>query len=35
MAWNIASEFVKPKNITIGLNNSFGIVKAAFHLSLS
>ena len=35
IVWNIAGEFISPKNITIGLNNSFNIVNAAFHLSLS
>ena len=34
MAWNMASEFVNPKNITVGSNNLSGVVKAVFHSSL-
>ena len=34
MAWSVASEFVKP-NMTVGLNNPSGVVKATFYLSLS
>jgi len=30
----VASEFVKTKNITVGSNNSSGVIKAAFHSSL-
>ena len=33
IAWNVASELVNPKNITIGLKNPSIIVKAIFHLS--
>jgi len=33
MAWNIAGEFVKPKNITVGSNDPSGVVKNAFYLS--
>jgi len=29
----MAREFIKPKNITVGSNDSSGIVKAAFYLS--
>ena len=35
ITWNIASELVRLKNITVGLNNPSGIVKATFHLSPS
>ena len=35
MVWNVASEFVKLKNITIGSNNPSGVVKSAFYLSSS
>jgi len=35
MAWNVASEFVKPKNMNFGSNNPFGVVKAAFYSSPS
>ena len=31
--WKVASEFVKPKNITVGLNDLSRVVNAAFHLS--
>ena len=33
MAWNIASKFVKPKNMTIGSNDPSGIIKDTFHSS--
>jgi len=33
MAWNMASEFVSPKNMTVGLKDPSGVVKAAFHSS--
>jgi len=33
MVWNMADEFVNPKNMTVGSNDSSGIVKATFHLS--
>jgi len=35
MAWNIAGEFVNPKNITVGSNDPSGIVNAAFYSSPS
>ena len=31
----VAGEFVRPKNITHGWNSPKGVLKAAFHLSLS
>src|SRR6266478_1959959 len=33
--WNVAGEFVSPKNITVGSNKPSGVRKAAFHLSPS
>ena len=33
MVWNITSELVSPKNITVSLKNLFGIVNAAFYSS--
>ena len=35
IVWNIAGEFISPKNITIGSNNPSGVMNAAFYLSLS
>ena len=35
IVWNIASEFVSPKNIIIGLNNPSGIMNTTFHSSFS
>ena len=35
IVWNMAGEFVKLKNITIGPNNSSSIVKTTFYLSFS
>ena len=35
IVWNIAKEFISPKNITIGSNNPSGVMNAAFHSSLS
>ena len=31
----MAGEFVNPKNVTVGSNNSSGVVKATFHSSPS
>ena len=31
--WNIASELVKPKHMTLGSNNPSGVRNAAFHSS--
>ena len=33
--WKVAGEFERPKNITVGSNNPFGVMKAAFHSSPS
>src|SRR6266478_6403938 len=33
--WNVAGEFVSPKNITVGSNRPSGVRKAAFHSSPS
>ena len=33
--WNMAGELHSPKNITIGLNRPFLVLKAAFHWSSS
>ena len=33
--WNITREFMSPKNITVGLNNSSRVMNAAFHSSPS
>src|SRR6266446_5957358 len=33
--WKVAGEFVRPKNMTVGLNNPSGVRKAAFHSSPS
>ena len=33
--WNVAGEFVRPKNITVGSNRPSGVRKAAFHSSPS
>jgi len=35
MAWNMAGEFVNPKNMTVGSNDTSSVVKATFHLSPS
>jgi len=35
MAWNVAGEFVNPKNITIGSKDPSGVVNAAFYSSPS
>ena len=35
IAWNVASEFVNPKNMTVGSKDLSGVVKAAFHSSPS
>ena len=32
IVWNMAREFVDPKNIIVGLNNPSLVTKAAFHL---
>ena len=31
--WNVAGELVSPKNITVGSNDSSGVVNTAFYLS--
>ncbi|KAI0261693.1 hypothetical protein BGY98DRAFT_929414, partial [Russula aff. rugulosa BPL654] len=31
--WNVAGEFVSPKNMTVGSNSPSGVRKAAFHSS--
>jgi len=31
--WNVAGEFVSPKNMTVGSTSPSGVRKAAFHLS--
>src|SRR5580692_11614778 len=31
--WKVAGELVRPKNMTVGLNNPSGVRNAAFHLS--
>src|SRR6266436_8102738 len=33
--WKVVGEFVRPKNITVGLNSPSGVRKAAFHSSPS
>ena len=33
MVWNIAGEFVSPKNITVGLNNPSSVINTAFYSS--
>jgi len=33
--WNVAGEFVKPKNMTVGSNSPSGVRDAAFHSSPS
>ena len=35
IVWNIASEFVNPKNIIVGLNDPSGVVNTTFHSSPS
>jgi len=35
MVWNVTGEFVRLKNITVGLNDLSGVVNAIFHLSSS
>jgi hypothetical protein len=35
MAWNVAGEFVRPKNMTVGSNSPSRVRKAAFHSSPS
>ena len=35
MVWNVAGEFVNPKNITVGSNRPSLVLKAAFHSSPS
>ena len=35
MVWNIAGEFVKPKNVTLGSNRPWFVMNAAFHSSPS
>ena len=31
MVWNVAGEFMSPKNITFGLNRPWLVMNAAFH----
>src|SRR6266481_4939975 len=33
VCWKVAGELVRPKNITCGSNNPFGVLNAAFHSS--
>jgi len=33
MAWKVAGELVRPKNMTLGSNNPSLVMKAAFHSS--
>src|SRR6266478_5131751 len=33
--WNVAREFVRPKNMTVGSNSPSGVRKVAFHSSPS
>jgi hypothetical protein len=33
--WKVTGEFVRPKNITVGLNNPSGVRNTAFHSSPS
>src|SRR6267142_2180489 len=33
IVWNVAGEFVRPKNITVGSNKPSFVMKAAFHSS--
>ena len=33
--WNVAGELDSPKNMTVGLNNPFYVMKVAFHWSSS
>src|SRR6266481_6490667 len=33
--WNVAGEFVRPKNMTVGSNSPSGVRKVAFHSSPS
>src|SRR6266567_3036050 len=33
--WNVAGEFVRPKNITVGLNSPSGVRNTPFHSSPS
>ena len=35
MVWNVAGEFVRPKNMTLGSNRPWFVMKAAFHSSPS
>ena len=35
IVWNVTGEFVSSKNITVGLNDSFRVINAVFHSSLS
>ena len=35
MVWNVAGEFVSPKNITVGSNSASGVRNTAFHSSPS
>ena len=35
IVWNVAGEFVRPKNITVGLNNPSLVLKAALYSSPS
>ena len=33
IAWKVAGELVRPKNITVGSKSPRGVMKEAFHLS--
>ena len=35
MVWNVAGEFVRLKNMTLGSNRPWFVINAAFHLSPS
>ena len=35
MVWKVTDEFMRPKNMTVGSNNSSEVLKAAFHSSSS
>jgi len=35
IVWNVTREFLSPKNITVGSNDSSGVMNIAFHLSSS
>ena len=35
MVWNVAEEFVRPKNMTLGSNRPWFVINTAFHSSPS